>query len=222
MQKKLVIFGNADIAELALFYFSRDTDFKPVAFTVDRDYLTGEKFQGLPQVAFEEVVRYFPAEEHSMFIALSYAQLNRLRRAKCNEAMSMGYRLATYVSSKASVWSANEQIGYNAFILENVVVQPFAKIGNNVTIWSGTHIGHHSVIQDDCFITSQVVVSGGVDVGRGSFIGVNATLRDHIKIGKRCVIGAGTWISRDVEDEGVYIAKASERSAVPSSKLKKL
>ncbi|MBX9570447.1 MAG: acetyltransferase [Candidatus Obscuribacterales bacterium] len=221
MQKDLVIFGNKDIAELALFYFSKDSQFRPVAFTVDNEFITGEDLFGLPQVPFEQVQDHFSPDTHSMFVALSYTQLNQLRRAKCNQSVEKGYSLATYVSSKASVWDRN-QIGHNGFILENVVVQPFAQIRNNVTIWSGTHIGHHTVIEEDCFITSQVVVSGGVTVGQGSFIGVNATLRDHISIGERCVIGAGAWISASIESEGVYITKASERSNIPSSKLRKL
>lgn len=221
MHNNLVIFGTGDIAELAFFYFSRDSQFKPVAFTVDRAFITDDTFNGLPLIPFDEIEKHFPPDSHSMFIALSYAQLNRLRRTKCDEAMAKGYELATYVSSKASVWSV-DQIGYNGFILENVVVQPFARIANNVTIWSGTHVGHHTTIQDDCFITSHVVISGGVDVGKGSFLGVNATIRDHIKIGERCVIGAGAWISGSIEDEGVYITKGTERSNLPSSKLRKL
>ncbi len=221
MKKNLVIFGDKDIAELAFFYFSRDSEFTPAAFTVDRDFMGSDNFNGLPVVPFDEVEKHFPPSENSMFIALSYAKLNRLRRERCDAAMAKGYELAKYVSSKASVWS-HDQIGYNGFILENVVVQPFARIGNNVTIWSGTHIGHHSIIKDDCFITSQVVVSGGVEVGEGSFLGVNCTLRDHIKIGERTVVGAGAWINADVEAEGVYITKASERSAVPSTKLRRM
>ena len=50
--------------------------------------------------------------------------------------------------------------GDNCFILEDNTVQPFVTIGNNVTLWSGNHIGHDSVIEDDCFISSHVVVSG--------------------------------------------------------------
>ncbi len=66
--------------------------------------------------------------------------------------------------------------------------QPFVSIGNNVTLWSGNHIGHHSTTIT-VFLTSLIVVSGGVVIEEQSFIGVNATLRDHITIGSRCVVG---------------------------------
>ena len=37
MKKRLVIFGAGDIAQLAHFYFSSDSDYEVVAFTVDGD-----------------------------------------------------------------------------------------------------------------------------------------------------------------------------------------
>ena len=67
-------------------------------------------------------------------------------------------------------------------MFEDNTIQPFARIGDDVILWSGNHIGHHSTIGDHCFITSHVVVSGNVHVGERSFIGVNATLRNSITI----------------------------------------
>ncbi|MEG1323311.1 MAG: transferase, partial [Janthinobacterium sp.] len=73
-----------------------------------------------------------------------------------------------------------------------------------------------------CFLASHVVVSGGVDIGEQCFIGVNATLRDRLRIGARCVIGAGALLLADAEEDGVYIGAATERSRVPSSRLRKI
>ena len=120
------------------------------------------------------------------------------------------------ISSKASIFT--NKIGENCFILEDNTIQPYVEIGNNVTLWSGNHIGHHSIIRDHCFITSHVVVSGGVEIGENTFIGVNATLRDHIKIGKSNVIGAGALILS--KDNKVFMAKATKPSRVPSNRLR--
>lgn len=218
---KLVIFGAGDIGQLAHYYFSRDSDYQVVAFTVDPEYLNAKEFCGLPVVPFNEVAAHYPPGDHSMFVALSYAKLNRLRKERYAAARGLGYQLATYVSSKATVCDG-VQVGDNCFILEDNTVQPFVKIGCNVTLWSGNHVGHHSTISDHCFIASHVVISGGVTIEEACFIGVNATLRDHITIGARCVIGAGTLILGDTEPEGVYIGTATERSAVPSSRLRRI
>ena len=113
-------------------------------------------------------------------------------------------------------------IGENCFILEDNTIQPFVRIGHNITLWSGNHIGHHSTIEDHCFIASQVVISGGVEIKEACFLGVNATLRDHIVVGERCVVGAGALLLEDAEPEGVYIGQKTERSRVPSTKLRRI
>lgn len=219
--KKLVIFGCGDIGELAHFYFTTDTRREVVGFTVDGAYLPPGKFCGLPVVPFEEIASVFPPATHDLFVALSYNQLNQLRASKVEEARAKGYALATYCSSRATVLT-REPVGENGFILENNTVQPFARIGRNVTLWSGNHIGHHAVIGDHCFITSHVVISGGVTVEPSCFIGVNATLRDHIRIGERTVIGAGAVILGDVAPHSLYKTEATALSPVPSNRLRKL
>jgi sugar O-acyltransferase (sialic acid O-acetyltransferase NeuD family) len=217
----LVLFGTGDIAELAHFYFTHDAGLKVKAFTVDAAFVRGERFCDLPVVPFEEVTAGFPPDIHRMFVAVSYAKVNALRAAKYAEAKAKGYELATYVSRKATVWPGLS-VGDNCFILEDNTIQPFARIGNDVTLWSGNHIGHHSMIGDHCFIASHVVVSGGVSVGENSFIGVNATVRDHVKIGRSCVIGAGCLIQEDVPDLGVCVQQPAELSRVPSNRLRKI
>jgi sugar O-acyltransferase (sialic acid O-acetyltransferase NeuD family) len=221
MKKPLVIFGAGDIAELAHYYFSTDSNYEVVAFTVDAAYITEENFCDLPVVPFEELVNRYPPDSHQLFVALSYSKLNAVRKEKYLVAKTLGYQLASFISSHATVLN-NGRIGENCFIFEDNTIQPFVIIGNNVTLWSGNHIGHHSTIKDHCFIASHVVVSGGVEIGEQCFIGVNVTLRDHIKIGEKCVIGAGALMLADAEPEGVYIGAATERSRVPSSRLKRI
>ena len=147
--------------------------------------------------------------------------LNTIRKEKYLASKAMGYRLASFISSRATVLN-DRCIGENCFIFEDNTIQPFVTIGNNVTLWSGNHIGHHSTIKDHCFIASHVVISGGVEIGEQCFIGVNATLRDHIKIGEKCVIGAGALLLADAEPEGVYMGTATERARVPSTKLRRI
>jgi acetyltransferase-like isoleucine patch superfamily enzyme len=158
---KIVIFGNGDIAELAHYYFTHDSGHAVAGFAVDSQYRQADAFLGLPNVDFESVEERFPPHDHDFFVAVSYAQMNGLRDARCRAAKDKGYRLVSYISSRATVFpdlSKHE----NCFVLEDNTVQPFVKIGNNVTLWSGNHIGHHSVIGDNTFITSHVVISGGL------------------------------------------------------------
>lgn len=221
MKTSLVIFGTGDAAQLAHFYFSTDSEYEVVAFTVDAVYRADTTFCNLPVISFEEILEHYSPNQCEFFVALGYSKINEVRKEKYLAAKALGYQISSFVSSRATILNEGH-IGENCFILEDNTIQPFVTIGNNVTLWSGNHIGHHSTIKDHCFIASQVVISGGVEIGEQCFIGVNATLRDHIKIGEKCVIGAGALLLVDAEPEGVYIGAATERSKVPSTRLRKI
>jgi sugar O-acyltransferase (sialic acid O-acetyltransferase NeuD family) len=144
--------------------------------------------------------------------------MNRVRAEKYAQMKGLGYELVSYVSSRCTYLSQHRP-GDNCFILEDNTVQPFVTIGNNVTLWSGNHIGHDSTIGDHCFISSHVVVSGHVNVGPSCFIGVNATLRNAITIGERTLIGAGAAIMKDTEPGSVYPGPRALRIAKTSDQL---
>ena len=221
MKKPLIVFGSGEIAQLAKFYFDNDSNYQVVAFTVDNAFLTDTTFCGLPVIAFEEISQNYTPKEYEFFVALSYSKLNAIRKEKYLAVKALGYRIISYISSRATILN-DGCIGENCFILENNTIQPFATIGNNVTLWSGNHIGHHSTIRDHCFIASHVVISGGVDVGEQCFIGVNATFRDHIKIGEKCVIGAGSLLLADAKPEEVYIGSGTKPSGIISRQLRRI
>jgi sugar O-acyltransferase (sialic acid O-acetyltransferase NeuD family) len=221
LKQPIVIFGAGEIAELADFYFTHDSEFEVAAFSVDEGFLPGNEFRGRKVVAFERITEAFPPEQYGFFVAVSYAKLNALRADKVAAARARGYRLVSYLSSRATVFPGFA-LKENCFILEDNTIQPFARVGSNVTLWSGNHIGHHSTIEDDVFIASHVVVSGGVRIGRGSFVGVNVTLRDHVNVGEKCVLGAGALILEDQPDFSVVAPRGTERSKVPSTRLRGL
>lgn len=205
--KKLIIYGTGLVAEVAEFYFRTDTDYQIVAFTNAADFIAEDKFNGKPLVAFENLESAYPPDEHDIFIALGYTKTNQIRQARYNEAKNKGYACATYISPRATYYGT--PVGDNCFILENNVIQPFVKIGNNVILWSGNHIGHHSTIRDHCFISSHVVVSGNCDIGENCFLGVNSTLRDNIKFGRFVVVGSGAIVMKDCEERTLVKAAKS-------------
>jgi sugar O-acyltransferase (sialic acid O-acetyltransferase NeuD family) len=202
MGKKLVIFGTGDMGKIARFYFDKDSDYEVLAFTTDKAYITEDSFDGLPLLAFEDIEKHYNPKDVSMYIAIGYSQMNKLRASKYFAAKEKGYSMATYISSKATVWT--DDIGDNTFILEDNTLQPFVSIGSNVILWSGNHVGHDVVVEDHCFITSHVVLSGRVKVGAYSFIGVNSTVRDQVLIAPETFIAAGALIVANTVEKGVY------------------
>ncbi len=221
MKKKLIIFGTGQIAQLAHYYFLNDSQYDICCFTIDQNYITETTFCSLPVYSFEIIEKKYSPSEHDLFIALSYSELNSIRKAKYLEAKSKGYNLASYVSSYSTVLN-DFNIGENCFILEDNTIQPFARIGNNVTLWSGNHIGHHSSIGDHSFVSSHVVISGGVQIGDQCFLGVNSTIRDHITIGNKTIVGAGALVLHDQHANSLIKGLASKNSKEGSSKIKKI
>lgn len=209
MSKKLIIVGLGETAELAYDYFSYDSEYEVVAFAAEKRYLAKKKltlFEGLPVVAIEVVSSLFPVDEYSAFVATSYSRLNHDRSRLYHAVKSMGYSLASYISSKAFI-GRNVSIGDNCFILENNVLQRNVKIGNNVILWSGNHIGHRSSIDDNAFLSSHVAVSGFCHIGKYCFLGINSCLGDNVTIADNCFIGGGVAIMHDTNNEEVYRVK---------------
>ena len=201
---KLVIFGAGEIAELAHFYFTSDSEHEVVAFTVDKAFRNEDSFLDLPLVDFEEVTELYSPEEYAMFVALSYVKMNQVRAEKYRNAKALGYPIVSYVSSRCTYLSETP-CGENCFILEDNTIQPFVTIENNVTLWSGNHIGHGSTLEDHVNVTSHVVISGNCRIGSYTFIGVNATLRNSINVAPHTLIGAGAILMHDTKEKEVYL-----------------
>jgi sugar O-acyltransferase (sialic acid O-acetyltransferase NeuD family) len=200
MSGKLVIVGDSLFAEIAYEYFTHDSPYEVVAFAVEREYRKRDELLGLPIIDFESVTQRYDPAGHSVYVALVYTQLNRLRTRLAAASKALGYSLASYVSSRAFVWR-NVELGEHCFIFEDNTVQPFVKLGDNVVLWSGNHIGHHSTVGDNCFISSHVVISGFVEVGENCFLGVNASIGNNLKIGRDCWLAPNTIVVRDLPPE---------------------
>jgi sugar O-acyltransferase (sialic acid O-acetyltransferase NeuD family) len=219
--KRLVIFGVGQIGQVAHYYFTQDSDYEVAAFAIDAAYIEADRLLGLPVFPFEDIEKRFAPDDCDFFVAMGYGQLNRLRADKVTAARAKGYRIAHFISSRAEVWKGFEP-KENLFLLENNTVQPFVTIGENTTVWSGNHIGHHTTIGANVFIASHVVISGAVTVGDNCFIGVNATIADNLAVGARSIIGAGALLLGDAPEDSVFAAAATEKSKVPSNRLRGL
>ena len=200
------------------FYLARDSDYDVVAFSATADQIAGPECYGLPLVPFETVQEHYPPDVFRMFIAVGYVRLNAVRARFFAEAKAKGYRLITYLSSKATHWG-DTVLGENCFIFEDNTIQPFVTIGDNTILWSGNHIGHHSTIGAHCFISSHVVVSGHCRIGASTFVGVNATISDSVTVGDRNLIGACALLQKNTRPDETYLAARTKPFGRSSAKF---
>lgn len=215
--RDIVIFGTRHFAEIAHYYFTHDSPHRVVAFTVDGEFIESSTFAGLPVVPFEELSRRFAPADHGMFVAVGHQQINSQREAKAAAAEAAGYRLASFVSSKADV-PPDFMLRPNTMIMERATLQPFVQVGRNSIIWSTTRIGFHTRIGDHCWVVCALFGESCV-VGDNTFVGLNATIAPGIKIGRGNILGAGALITKDTKDFEVYRGQASVASRAPSTRL---
>jgi sugar O-acyltransferase (sialic acid O-acetyltransferase NeuD family) len=206
---EIVVFGLGDFARIARIYLAEDSEYEVLAFTANERYVQSDQLDGLPVVPFESLPETHAPDRYSMFVAIGFSGVNQARREVYEQCRDLGYELISYVNSAATYWGELE-LGANCFVFEENVIQPNVRIGNNVILWSGNHIGHDSTIEDHVFIASHAVISGNVTIGESSFVGVNATFRDGITVAPRCVIGAGALIMKDTIEGGVYSVRGTE------------
>lgn len=203
--KRIIIIGDNEFAEIASVYFAKDYGYETEVFAVERNFIQRNEILGKKVVPYEDILDLFPPCDYAFFAAPVYTKLNRLRQRFYEECKSWGYEPLKYISPHSFVWE-NVDIGENSFVFEDNTIQYNAKIGNNVILWSGNHIGHSAIIEDNVFVSSHVVISGYTKIGRNSFLGVNSTLGNNITFPSDSILAAGSVTTKTFFETGAIYA----------------
>jgi len=214
--QKLVIFGNTVVAKLVHYYFTRDSEYEVVAFTVDSEYRSGDSFCGLPLVSFESVLDMYPCDETHMFIAVGPGHMNMVREVKLTEAKSKGYELASYISPNSVVHS---DLGENSLVADGVVINPFSAIGRNNFFWEQCLICNDATIDDNCYFSPKSVISSYSHIENNSVVGTNSIIKARLKIAFKTLVGANCYISKDTLEKSVFGQRCSEFLGCVSEKI---
>jgi len=205
--EQVVIVGTGELAAIAFEYLTYDSPHQVVAFSAEPDFITwlpDQSYCGLPALPIDQLAGAYPPQRHRVFVAVSATGLNRVRRRLLDAVKAAGFECISYVSSRACVWPSVE-IGENAFIFENCVLQHGSKVGDNVLLWNGASVAHSSVVEDDCCLAPNAAVAGFSRIGRGSFLGIGSCVSDVLSVAPDCVIGAGAVVIRDTRSRQVYV-----------------
>jgi acetyltransferase-like isoleucine patch superfamily enzyme len=215
----IVFFGTGQSAEVARVYLEAYSQHRIVGFTVDAQYWKAETFYGLPVVPWERLEESFPPEQVELLGPISYARMNEFRRDRYLEGKARQYRFASFIHPDCHIYT--QDIGEHCFILESNIVEPLARIGNNLVMWGGCHIGHHAVIGDDCFIAAGVVIGARARIDRRCFLGVRAVILPDVTVGEASMLGVAVSIQTHVAPGSVIASDARNRLArFPSSRLR--
>lgn len=217
--KSLLIFGTGKIAHAVTYYFNRDSEYTIEAYVVDDAYVKDDTFLDKPIIRLSEVADKYSTDTHSVFVAVGYQGMNKLRREKYAYFKEKRYPLASY---KSPYVHGEFTMGENTIVMDGAIIQPFASFGNNVFVWGGAMVGHHARIHDHCWITGGCLIGGSVDMGSATFIGMGAIVGQEVKTGIECMLGAGSLTVRSIGDKAVVMQNQTESHRLNSEQFSRM
>ena len=208
MNNEIIIFGIGPFAKLMNYYFENDSDYKVIAFTVNKEYIIESTFEGKPVIPFENIENIYSPENYKMFCAIGYKNM-RNRKKIYDEIKRKSYSMSNFISSK-SIVSKDLIKGENNVIMQNVVIEPFVKMGNNNLFWTNSLICHDCKIKNHNFFASNSTIGGFCEINNNCFIGFSSTVIDNIKIADETLIGANSLILKNTEISAKYIGSPAK------------
>ncbi|GHV57584.1 hypothetical protein FACS189460_4390 [Deltaproteobacteria bacterium] len=219
----LLLFGTGKIARMIYSYITDDpaADYRVAGFCLDAAYWRPGELFGLPVVKFEEAPALFPPDNNKILVAIGYQRMNSLRAEKCLAARASGYELASFIHSGADV-SSRAKIGPNCVVLDNVSVEPFAELGENVFLHCQVTIAHNAKVAANTWVASGTVIGGNSRVGPNCFLGINVTIGHNLTVGAENFIGAGAVLTRCTDDQAVHIVPDTPKHRLKTDQFLKL
>ena len=194
--KDIIIYGIGPLAKLMNYYFTNDSQYNVIGFTVDKEYIKSNEYNGKPVVIFDEVANHYHPNDYLMFVAIGYN--NMLNRALLyNKAKAKGYSLVNYISSNANI-SNDLIIGDNNVLMQGVTVEPFIKVGNNNIFWSNTLLGHDLKIGNHNYISACCLLGGNCTFGNKIFVCNSVSTINGLKIDDNSTLYPGAVIYKNV------------------------
>lgn len=213
---KVIIFGVNLFSSVVLQSILKEKKAEVLGFTLNREYITSNLFEGLPVIPFEDLDSHFDMKDVKIAITIGYSNMNANRATVYQKCKEKGYNIYTFISNDAYVMT--KAIGEGCIILPQSYIGPYVKIGCCTHIWPSAHLGHHNEIGDFTHISGGASIGGGTSIGSFCFIGINSTIVNGIFIGNHTLIGAGSIITKSTEGYYAY-AGAPARCIGQSSRV---
>jgi sugar O-acyltransferase (sialic acid O-acetyltransferase NeuD family) len=201
MSRKLVIWGASGHALVVADILRLQGNYELVGFLDDlAPQRHGTEFNGLPIIGGrEQLNRLDELGVSHMIIGFGNCAARLSMAALVREK---GFSLATAIHPNA-VLADEVLVGCGTVIAAGVVVNPRARIRENVIINTAASVDHDCVIEDGAHLCPGTHLAGGVIIGRGAWIGIGAVVSDHLQIGANSIIGAGAVVTHDIPNNVV-------------------
>lgn len=137
-----------------------------------------------------------PPSQGSVFVAFD-ERFGNFKRAELMQAvMERGFKLATFISPRASV-ASNVKIGVNTFIGDGVTIGYGSRIDYNNVLLPGVHIGNGVHIRPSCWLEPGINIGNDVQLGMHCTVRSGAFIAPNVQVGRYCELG---WPQRYAKD----------------------
>jgi sugar O-acyltransferase (sialic acid O-acetyltransferase NeuD family) len=196
--RNLVIFGDSQFSERLFKYISFEQKDRVVAFTQEEKFVSRKEILGLPVIPFESLKKKIQ-DEFFIVVGIGFSNMNSLKEKIYSLCVANNYKIASYISTNAIVYTSENKIGEGTFICPGAIIGPDCTIGVCNFIESGAVMSHDVHCANFNFISANVVFGGFTKIENNCFIGLNATIRDGINIANRTIIGSAANVLKSVE-----------------------
>jgi len=199
---KVVCVGGGGNAKVLIDIILNDNTYSLVGITEVAGDLFQEKVKGVPVIGSDEILpRLFAEGIKFSFVGVGTVGDTSVRTKISKKIEAIGFTPLTIIHPSAII-ALTAGLGKGDCFMAGTIINPYAKIGNNVIVNTGALVEHDCVIGDHVCISPGAILGGKVTVGEQSFIGMGALIKQGVTIGRNVIIGMGAVVLDDIP-EGV-------------------
>jgi UDP-perosamine 4-acetyltransferase len=196
--KEILILGAGGGGRILSTVVKESSKYKLIGFIDDSDSKQGKEVNGFKVIGKSEDLSKYKGKGFVVGVGTNM----QARKELFEKALKAGLEPVNIIH-KSAVVDKTAEIGKGIVLLAGVVVNPFAKVGDNVFVFTNSTIEHDNVIGSNVYISPGVHLAGHVTVEDNTFFGINSCVIEKINIGKDVTIGAGAVVLKDVPDSVV-------------------
>lgn len=114
------------------------------------------------------------------------------------------------ICAPSSIIDKTAGIGAGSQIMQGVIVNAKANLGQQCILNTKSLIEHHDNLGNGVEIAPGVVLTGRVSIGDYSWIGAGSTIIPRISIGKNVIVGAGAVVTKNINDEIIAVGNPAK------------
>lgn len=208
MSKKVLILGgegNGGVIASAIIDMNKKgyNEYKLEGYLNDYEEI-GSLIHGYPVFGKLDQIQEFANQGYYFMWAVHMIGHGKKRRDLYYKLNVPENRLATIIHPNAFI-ADNVILEPGVFVMANSYIGPGTTLRKGVLVMANCVVGHNDDIGELCHLSAGCNVSSYVKIGVASDIGLGASVLEKTTIGDYSVVGANSLLTKSIEDSVIYI-----------------